>query len=275
MLLHKEPHQLQEEIAAMKAKYTNIYKRALDTPLSKEGIQKVKLHELSTFDQRKLVQSLDKEISYPLQTGGVEVKDIQNIEHCFQDGVFRFVCVATIGKGNIFGELGLILKKTRAATIMVQKEAEFGTMSKLDYEDLLLQMEKTKFQTKIKFFRNCLPSDISKEVANKFSYIFEKKKYQMNHDIFKPKEEADGIYFIKSGEVLVRFVLVDCGIKWHLLKLYELENTGDDKHASDDEIDDERKNPMFRTPKPTKLQANRLPVHSLREIAEINMNIII
>ena len=269
MLLHKEPHQLQEEIAAMKAKYTNIYKRALDTPLSKEGIQKVKLHELSTFDQRKLVQSLDKEISYPLQTGGVEVKDIQNIEHCFQDGVFRFVCVATIGKGNIFGELGLILKKTRAATIMVQKEAEFGTMSKLDYEDLLLQMEKTKFQTKIKFFRNCLPSDISKEVANKFSYIFEKKKYQMNHDIFKPKEEADGIYFIKSGEVLVRFVLVDCGIKSYLLKLYELENAGDDKHASDDEIDDERKNPMFRTPKPTKLQANRLPVHFLREIAEL------
>lgn len=202
VLLQKDPQKLHEEIAMMKAKYAWVYKKAADLGNAREG-GNVLITEFTRIDQRKIVQLLDKEITYPLVTGGVEVKDIENIEECFVDGVFRYTCVATIGKGNIFGELGLIRKKPRAATIMVKKDVDFGTMSKEDYEAVLLRMEKQKLQAKLEFFETFIPTRMSADAITKFAYLFEKKLYAMNHDVFQPRDPAEMIYFMKSGEVLV------------------------------------------------------------------------
>ena len=42
----------------------------------------------------------------------------------------------------MFGELGLLMKKPRAATIICKEDCEFATMEKKDYMDILSLIEK-------------------------------------------------------------------------------------------------------------------------------------
>lgn len=187
----------------MRNKYASIYKKAIELGSLREGMQRALMTEFAKINQKKIVYLLDKEVTYPLATGGVEVKDFENIEEFFQDGVFKYKCVASIEKGNIFGELGLIRKKPRAATIMVRRPTNFGTMTKSEYEDILLWMEQEKLYNKLKFFQKFLPNQLSLDSVTKFAYLFEKQKFSMNHDVFQPGEKAESVFFMKSGDVLV------------------------------------------------------------------------
>ena len=68
------------------------------------------------------------------------------------DGTLKLMHVAQIPKGAVFGELGIIQKKRRAATILCKTTCEMGFITREDYDRILLEVEKTKMETKKRFF---------------------------------------------------------------------------------------------------------------------------
>lgn len=203
VLIQKDPEKLRNEIAEYKEKYAKIYEKALDTSEYEHPRSRVIVDEYSKFDQEKLVHMLNREVNYFAITGGVEPKQIDDIKHYFKDGVFIYNCVGNIGKGRIFGELGLIMKKTRATTIMVKEKVHFGVMTKEDYEEILMNLEAERVYRKILMFRKYLPPLVGQETVTKFAYLFEKVKYKLNQQVFSKGDLANKVFFIKFGEVLV------------------------------------------------------------------------
>lgn len=52
----------------------------------------------------------------------------------------------------MFGEMGLLLKKPRAATITVKEDTVFAVLGANDYRNILEVAEKKKFNDKVDFF---------------------------------------------------------------------------------------------------------------------------
>lgn len=203
VLIRKDPERKRKEILEYKRKYESIYLKALDvSELAGTRNQQV-LREDSKIDQTKIIKLLSKEINYPEFTGGIEPDDMDKPEKYFEDGVFIYNCVGNIGKGRIFGELGLLMKKPRAATIIVKESAQFGTLSKIDYEEILMKTEVEKMYRKIQLFRTYLPQRIGTDTISKFAYLFQKQKFLLNQAIYQQGDPASYIYFIKSGQILV------------------------------------------------------------------------
>jgi len=50
--------------------------------------------------------------------GDINPLKIQNSDFFFQKGIFRHRFILTLGKGNMFGELGILLNKGRSASIV-------------------------------------------------------------------------------------------------------------------------------------------------------------
>ncbi len=46
----------------------------------------------------------------------------------FIDGLFKYNFIRDLSQGSIFGELGLVMKKPRAATIIIKEDAEFAVL---------------------------------------------------------------------------------------------------------------------------------------------------
>ena len=84
---------------------------------------------------------------------------------------------AKLQRGAIFGELGLIRNKSRAATVISAENTYFMTMSKVDYESILREVEDNKMNRKIDFFIKNLFKDCSRDKIAKICYEFEKIKF--------------------------------------------------------------------------------------------------
>ncbi len=74
------------------------------------------------------------------QLGNVPLSLLDHPERYFVEGVLRYTSVATMEKGRMFGELALIDKKPRAATILAQRHSEFAVLSEEDYNHILLSL---------------------------------------------------------------------------------------------------------------------------------------
>ena len=125
------------------------------------------------------------------------------------DGTLTQMHVAEIPKGAIFGELGILQKKRRAATIIAKCPCDMGYIAREDYERILLEVEKIKLENKKRFFgttvfRNAFSADLAYEVG----YMFTKKKFHAGQHIFRQgdvdtKTNPFNVYVIQKGSVMV------------------------------------------------------------------------
>ena len=117
---------------------------------------------------------------YGMKDGGILLNQIDNLRHYFdKDGVFKFFNCATLGSGKMFGELGLINNKRRAATIICTEDTYFAVLSKEDYDRILLTSERRRLYQKISFFRDCLfNEDLDITALSSFAYYFKEVTYK-------------------------------------------------------------------------------------------------
>ena len=109
--------------------------------------------------------------------------------------------MASITEGNIFGELGLTLKKPRAATITCQTDCVFAVLEKKVFQGLLNQVYQKVLEKKTDFFTTYLFPNISQERVRKVAYHFKLRTVNNINPIFEERQPPRLLYFIKSGIV--------------------------------------------------------------------------
>ncbi|TNV83980.1 hypothetical protein FGO68_gene11952 [Halteria grandinella] len=109
--------------------------------------------------------------------------------------------VAILGPGKSFGELALVRKKPRAATVTCVEETHFATLDKHDFEICLAKIERKRLNQMLKFMQQipCFSCWTHTSIL-KFSYYLKKEKFNRNQIIYKHGDPAVKIYIIKKGE---------------------------------------------------------------------------
>jgi hypothetical protein len=127
--------------------------------------------------------------------------DLRNPHLFFDKQIFKYYNVSELKEGLSFGELALIRKRPRAATVVCVQETELAMISKQDYESILLDIEQRKYQKQVELFEKILNCDINKDAVTRIAYMFTKRKYNYGDKIYIESEEARELYLVKKGNV--------------------------------------------------------------------------
>ncbi|EAR86442.2 cyclic nucleotide-binding domain protein (macronuclear) [Tetrahymena thermophila SB210] len=135
--------------------------------------------------------------------GQIKLSDLAEPSKFIQDGVLTHNYLVTLQTGQMFGELGLLMKKPRAATIIAKEDTEFAVLDAEDYIQILKAGEMKKFNRRINFFSSSLLQNCGREVVLKFSYNFEKLKFEKGQSIYTQQESPKFVYLIKKGTIQI------------------------------------------------------------------------
>ncbi|KAL4474954.1 hypothetical protein ABPG74_001650 [Tetrahymena malaccensis] len=135
--------------------------------------------------------------------GQIKLSDLAEPSKFIQDGVLTHTYLLTLETGQMFGELGLLMKKPRAATIIAKEDTEFAVLDAEDYIQILKAGEMKKFNRRINFFSSSLLQNCGREVVLKFSYNFEKLKFEKGQNIYTQLESPKFVYLIKKGTIQI------------------------------------------------------------------------
>lgn len=112
--------------------------------------------------------------------------------------------VKILRAGTTFGELALISKKPRAATIICKEDCNLGVLEKKDFNSILKYNEERKLIEEMNFF-----ADLN--IFHHWNFNLVKHLYLNTHSVhlikddyvFKENDESEAVYIIKFGEFMV------------------------------------------------------------------------
>ena len=115
-----------------------------------------------------------------------------------------FLEIGILYEGTSFGELALIKGKERSASVQAREKSSFLVMNKKDFNKILGAVSEKKLANLVKFLQRVQYFQAwSKSALTKIAYYIEAIKYKKNQIIYKEGDSADGLYFIKDGEVVI------------------------------------------------------------------------
>ena len=132
---------------------------------------------------------------------GLDNANLMNKDRFFDNGVFKYNTVQTLKNGDVFGELAIIRKKKRAATIVCLENTHLAVLMKKDYESILLEQETAKFQKILDFFNKTLFKRCSNDRMTFIAYLYKKRKYVKDQIVFKEGQEPVECYIVKKGDI--------------------------------------------------------------------------
>ena len=135
--------------------------------------------------------------------GEVPLNSLDDPESYFQDGVFKFHFVGKFGAGNIFGEMGLLMRKPRSASVICNSDTDFAILTSEDYAGILEAVDKREMESRMEFFIENLFQELQAEVAIRLSYMFKKSKFMKGNYIYKQGEKSNEVFLIKKGEIQI------------------------------------------------------------------------
>lgn len=135
---------------------------------------------------------------------GLGFEELHGAEHFFEGGIGKYHLIGKMQTGQAFGELGLLRRKPRAATILCTENTHLALISKEDYEIIYFNLESQKLKMMIKFFRDSLGKPLAADTLTKYAYLFQKKKFCYGDVVFKEGDGANEVFLIKKGEIEIR-----------------------------------------------------------------------
>jgi len=147
----------------------------------------------------------ERPILIKLQTylGEVPLPYLDEPENYFQDGVFKFHFVGLFDAGNIFGEVGLLMRKPRSASVICNCDTDFAILTSEDYAEILEAVDRKEMESRMEFFIENLFQELQPEVAIRLSYMFKKSKFMKGNFIYKQSEKANDVFLVKKGEIQI------------------------------------------------------------------------
>lgn len=137
------------------------------------------------------------------------------------DNVENYVLteVKILRAGSSFGELALISKKPRAATIICKEDCNFGVLEKKDFNRILKSNEEKKlieemnFLAEMKLFQHWNFNLIKQLYLNTHTMHLIKEDW-----VFQENEESEAVYIIKYGEFVKTKQINDLSINDNTIK---------------------------------------------------------
>jgi len=104
-------------------------------------------------------------------------------------------------KGDSFGELALLKKQPRAATVQCTSESHFAVLSKADFDRIMGKVKAILLNRKVDFLLSVsLFASWTKGSMLKASYYFQERTYRRKQVVFSIGDEANEFFFVKDGE---------------------------------------------------------------------------
>ncbi|KAL4452880.1 hypothetical protein ABPG74_002445 [Tetrahymena malaccensis] len=139
----------------------------------------------------------------------LDLMNLENSAHFFDENIFKYFHASNLGEGRVFGDLGILTKKPRAATIVCNEDCYFGVLNVEDYSKILMDQKKKKMQKGIKFLASTINISLSIEKMAKISQFFEKRLFASGERIYEEGDQVQYIYIIKRGySQVVFFILI-------------------------------------------------------------------
>lgn len=135
------------------------------------------------------------------QLQGFDASCLENTGHFFKGDICKYHHISTLSKGCVFGELGIINRKPRSATVICLQDTHFAILDAKDYERILMKIEKAKFMKKVRFIGEAISKSISLEKISRFVYIFEKVHYRHGERIYDEEDKPQRVFLIKKGTI--------------------------------------------------------------------------
>ena len=188
--------------------YKPIYYEEYLTPIEFSDLL-IKIRDIQS-DKNKYERLIEK--NNHLQ---FNVKEIENMKGMKPNYMFykikmfleKFEKVGEFGEGFSFGEMALIRKTTRNATIKANIKSFLLTLEKKDYIRAIKELQDKKLSKDIEKFIGSYPifkmfyKDKILEVLNNFK----KKTIYKGEYLFQQNDESDDIYFLKNGTINLNF----------------------------------------------------------------------
>ena len=134
------------------------------------------------------------------------IGDFNNFDNFMDQGRFKYIVSKILKVGMAFGEMGQ-KNNLRSETVVCNEECHFTIMSKNDYREILMEIEKIKRNNDFEFLKKTFLKDapfISKDNLLSFRYNFEKKKFTAGTVIYETGESPQECFLIKKGEIEVK-----------------------------------------------------------------------
>lgn len=127
---------------------------------------------------------------------------INNSGQYYEEGIFKYKIASDLHKNRIFGELALIKKCKRNATVIAKTRLEVITLNMLNFNKIFeatLESEGVKNS----FFYNLFGSKVSRNHLVDMQRLFKEKTYSRGTYIFKEGDSIENMYIIRQGDVVV------------------------------------------------------------------------
>jgi hypothetical protein len=105
--------------------------------------------------------------------------------------------------GDHFGELGLLTRKPRKATVLCLEETYFIYLEKPDYKNVVQSIDQSKMLKKLNFFSENFLKGYTQDGILKLIYFFDKIKLNFNRLLYQEGSEIDGCFLVKKGGLIV------------------------------------------------------------------------
>ena len=114
------------------------------------------------------------------------------------------VLLATLTKGNCFGELALLKNDKRAATVKAMVPSKCLCLSRDDFNKRLGSLEEIQHMWRFETLRRVpIFSKLTKTQRNKLVLVMQERNYRKGDIIIKEGEKGDEFFVMMSGEVSV------------------------------------------------------------------------
>lgn len=111
-----------------------------------------------------------------------------------------FIDVAHLKDGFSFGELALINDAPRSATITTLQNTDLATLEKENFQHIMAKVIRRKFAHMINFMSEfTIFNNMTRIALEKLALFMTKCEINLGHNLITEEDEADHIFFIKSG----------------------------------------------------------------------------
>lgn len=150
------------------------------------------------------------EAFYYIIEGQVEVQVPYNIKNepvdCYNKDLGPYINwkqVEIISEGGTFGELGLLIQKPRAATVVAINDTVLAVCDKKTYLNALQSSEQLKLMKLCTDIEQVLSSPLNINRLIKLSVYIAYMEFKCNDKIFEQGQPSDYLYLILSGDIKV------------------------------------------------------------------------
>lgn len=112
------------------------------------------------------------------------------------------VCIKTFGPGVVFGELAILYKARRFASIKVTKDAFVWALDRKIFQKIMMKTGNQEHEQNIKFLSSVrIFQGLSPEVLHKIADLLKREFYATSSTIIRQGDQGDKFYIIRGGSV--------------------------------------------------------------------------